>query len=112
MKRIRRFTLSRLLTLVTISALLLAIWVTPVKCTFELRGTDVRTSANVGDLIDVHIRNDWAHVLVRKAEIVEYVRKGKPSLGSDVDVVTVKTTLFNKIRMSFCDDFAAVCYEQ
>ena len=112
MNPFRRFTLFRLLLFVTVSAFLLAVWFTPVKCTFELRGTDVRTSANVGDLIDVHIRNDWAHVFVRKAEIVEYVRKGKPSIGSDVDVVTVKTTLFNKIRMSFCDDFAAAYYEQ
>ncbi len=112
MKRFRKFSLGWLLSLVTMSAVALAIWVTPVKFTFELRGTDVRTSASVGDLIDVRNPDDWSHVYIHKAEITKYVREGKVALGNDVDIVTVKTSLFNKLKLSFHDDFSAVYYEQ
>ena len=112
MRRFRRFTISRLLLFVTLVALTLALWITPVKFTFELRGTDVRTSANVGDIMDVRDHSDWSNVLIHKAEITDYVREGNALLGTDVDIVTVKTTLYYKIRASLHDNISAMYYEQ
>ena len=101
MRRFRKFTISRLLLLVTMCALLLVLFLVPVEFTFELRG-HARTSASVGDLMDVLDRDDFKNVLIQKAEITEYVRQGRRSLGTDVDIVTVETTLANKIRASLC----------
>ena len=112
MRRFGRITILRMLSFVTLLAFALALWFTPVKFTFELRGTAVRTSASVGDLIDVRERDNWDCIFVHKAQIIEYVRQGRVSMGTDVDVVTIKTTFFNKIRMLFCDDFSAVYYDR
>ena len=111
MKRRRQFTILRLLAMISFFAVICALWFTPVKFTFELRGKEVRTSARIGDLIDVRRRHD-RKTLLSKAKIIEYVRRGRVSEGTDVDVVTIKTTLIDRIRLSFYDDFAARYYDQ
>ena len=111
MIRFRKFTIARLLLLITICAVLLALLFTPVKFTFELRG-HARTSASVGDLMDIRDDDDWSNVIIRKAEIIGYSREGRRSLGTDVDIVTVETTLANKIRTSLCSEISAVYFDQ
>ena len=106
----RKFTIAQLLALVTCLALVCALWLTPVKYTFELHGTATRTSAKIGDLID--IQNQKLEVLVPKARIIDYERTGRVTQGTDVDIVTVSTTLLNKFRLSFHDSFTARYYNQ
>ena len=108
--RKRKFTIAQLLALVTCLAVVFALWFTPVRFVFELTGTANRTSASIGDLID--IQNQELEVLVPKAKIIDYERTGSVTQGTDVDIVTVRTTLFNKFRLSFHDSFTATYYNQ
>ncbi len=105
-----KFTIRQLLCLVACSAAIFALWFAPVRFTFELHGTATRTSAKVGDLID--IQNQEMKVLVPKAKIIEYKRIGRVTQGTDVDIVTVKTTLFNKLCLAFHESFTARYYSQ
>lgn len=106
----RKFTISQLLALIACVAIVSALWLTPVRFTFELHGTATRTSAEIGDLID--IQNQKMEILVPKAKIIDYKRTGRVTQGNDVDIVTVRTTLFNKIRLNFHDSFTATYYYQ
>ena len=106
----RKFTISQLLALIAFVAMVSALWLTPVRFTFELHGTATRTSAGIGDLID--IQNQKLEVLVPKAKIIDYKRTGRVTQGNDVDIVTVRTTLINRIRLYFHDSFTANYYPQ
>ncbi len=108
--RKRKFTITQLLALVICVAIVCALWLTPVRFVFELHEAATRTSARIGDLID--IQNQKLEVLVPKAKIIDYERTGSATQGTDVDMVTVRTTLFNKCRLSFHDSFTATYYNQ
>ena len=101
----RNYSLKTMLLIVTCICIAVALWLTPVRFTFELNSAN-RTSCQIGDLMD--IQDSDLKTIVSKAEVVD-VKRIRDSADS-IDVVTVRTSLFNRLRLVTYNDFRAVCH--
>ena len=102
-------SLRKLLFVVAVCGAVCALWFAPAKFTFELK-SEHRTSCGVGDQVDILTfdQTGGLRVLVKNTLVmaVDRIRNG----DEPVDKLTVRTSLFSKIRLSCYEDFSAVYY--